>query len=83
MSGICARCGKPANGHSLCDDCKKKVAEYNKKRGTDEIAKANRAERDRLGLCTKCGAERDTEKKMCAKCREYFRNNYARRSEKQ
>lgn len=64
--GRCPRCGgkSPVQpGRVLCMDCQKKH---------DDEQRERRARWRGEGKCTRCGGDRDSEKTMCAKCREYM-----------
>lgn len=64
--GLCPRCGgknRVQDGRCLCVECQQKH---------DEEQRNRRDLWRESGRCTRCGAERDSEKKMCAKCREYM-----------
>lgn len=63
--GRCAACGgkNPViKGQTLCIECNQKHNDSHNAR--------KRAWRE-SGLCTRCGAERDSERRMCKRCREY------------
>lgn len=64
--GICINCKTrdAVPGTGVCGSCAEKRAEWQAQR------KARWAV---LGLCTRCGRERDCARKMCASCREYQR----------
>lgn len=71
--GRCPECsGKrfAEPGYTLCRECMNKQSER---------AKIRRKRFDELGLCTKCGGERDDPQyKTCSKCREK-KNDYRKR----
>ena len=72
--GYCVRCKlkKAANGLVLCDACRERAA---------NLWLLKRNERLMAGLCAYCGNHPPEKGKMCAVCREKWRERYRRRKE--
>lgn len=69
--GICRRCRKRsvAEGHTHCAACLAKHREEGRKRRAYIKNKGiSRSERPNYGLCYRCGANLDTDKRLCSKC---------------
>lgn len=74
--GLCPRCGgknRVQEGRALCVECQRKH---------DEDQVSRRKLWREQGRCTRCGAERDGNWIMCAKCRAYMSDLRRRNAEK-
>ena len=69
-AGLC-NCGRPHwNGYLQCKKCYLRSAAASLSEDKKAKRRALRKERDEKGLCTRCGGERDDDRKRCRRCRE-------------
>lgn len=69
--GLCTKCGKPARFGTFCYTC---YIRQKARRVAASDARGNiRQIREENGLCLKCGEPLNTNKKLCAKCCDFYR----------